>query len=306
MSVPPLLLLSTFLHLILFTFLPAVSPLPASPGDRIGARYVAASPHLSFWIYTPVSGAATLDFQLVSSSLWMKGSWSQKESSVASRILESGCGGEGGGKEAMLDVGSHVGYFALMAAAAGCRALAVEVNPYFAELLRMSARLNRFGGEVLEVVEVLVGRGGGEERVFSGKSASDQWIEEVTDGTIYPTVSLDAIAGGVGEEIAYVKIDVEGLEADVLSSGVGAVDRARYLMVEVTMYADFGESRDDTLMNGAKEAMELLTSRGKDLYRMRELKPGEMWQDGNAGLLVRIEEREGGWGEYVKEEEVRA
>ena len=120
------------------------------------------------------------------------------------------------------------------------------------------------------------------------------------EGRSLDDVAAKALEGG---SVKYLKIDVEGLEADAVRGGMRVVKMAKYAMIELTMYADYGESGDAGLREGAGDVMEALDGMGKDMYRMRELGEGERWTDGNWGVLVPVEREDKDWRAYLEEEE---
>ncbi len=98
-------------------------------------------------------------------------------------------------------------------------------------------------------------------------------------------IELGDVIGG-DDDVAYLKIDVEGAEADALTapSARGALLRVRYAYVEVTLYAWMDHHVDDdagdpgSLTSGpcarAATAMRALVDAGMQLYRLRAASGG--------------------------------
>jgi FkbM family methyltransferase len=118
----------------------------------------------------------------------------------------------------VLDLGGHVGLFALTAAALGCEVLTVEASPGNAGLLALSARVNGFTN--LHIVNCAIGAGPGlvsfcEDGPF-GSIASSRVPRPVT-GRV-PMLSAETLLTGLGwDQLAFIKIDVEGSEIDALT-----------------------------------------------------------------------------------------
>ena len=101
---------------------------------------------VSFWIAAPL-GAESMspdNFGIVAASLWNRGGWGGGESVVARRVFETRCPNS---ENVVVDLGSHVGYFTLLAAAHGCQTRSAELDPDFARLLRLALHANDFDAE---------------------------------------------------------------------------------------------------------------------------------------------------------------
>ncbi len=126
----------------------------------------------------------------------------------------------------VVDLGVHVGTFALAAAARGCRVLAVEANPRNVEQVRASIAANRF--TALDLIHRAVGDGPGEVtflchgpygHVASGPAGGD--LVRV------PAVALDTLLAdaGVGR-VDFVKMDIEGSEVAAVGGMAGLLTGA--------------------------------------------------------------------------------
>ena len=92
----------------------------------------------------PVSGEASEAFSIVSASLWYHGHWGGMESAIAARIFKDHCRQENNGAALVLDVGSHVGYFSLLALAHGCHTRTLEYDARLLRYLNLSIHMNNF------------------------------------------------------------------------------------------------------------------------------------------------------------------
>lgn len=116
----------------------------------------------------------------------------------------------------VVDLGAHVGTFALAAAAAGCRVLAVEASAENAALLRASAAINGMGE--LHVLRAAAGDAVGEVTFTSngpwGRVTSG---DDVPSETTVPGITIDELLLEFGWGGAtFVKMDVEGSELTAL------------------------------------------------------------------------------------------
>jgi FkbM family methyltransferase len=113
------------------------------------------------------------------------------------------------------DVGAHVGLFALTAAAAGRRALAVEASRRNCELLRRSVEANGFAG-LVEVVHAAGAAEPGELRFH--ESGPFGTVGAPGQAGCVPVRAVrvgDLLAERAGP-VGLVKIDVEGYEVEVV------------------------------------------------------------------------------------------
>ena len=141
----------------------------------------------------------------------------------------------------VLDLGSHIGLFALTAAALGCEVLAVEASRRNAGLLGVAARLNGFNN--LHLVNCAVGSGTGlaafcEDGPF-GSLAGDRVPRPVTSRV--PVLSVQSLLAGMGwDQLSFVKMDVEGSELAAVA-GMGPI------LESAQAPAVFFESNEHTL-----------------------------------------------------------
>jgi FkbM family methyltransferase len=113
---------------------------------------------------------------------------------------------------AILDLGGHLGSFALVAAFLGCRVVAVEACPRNAELLRASAERNGF--HRLKVVHAAVSDHSGTLEFCAAGPFGVVHVTSVYTPTVtVRALTVDALLGEVGwPRVDLVKMDVEGSE----------------------------------------------------------------------------------------------
>jgi FkbM family methyltransferase len=115
----------------------------------------------------------------------------------------------------VVDLGAHLGTFALTAAAAGCRVLAVEGSAQNAALVRRSVRENGWDDRV-EVIHAAVSSRDGEVAF----SSYGPWGHVATPQVGLPSTKVRAVALdsllAQGSAVHFIKIDVEGSEPAAL------------------------------------------------------------------------------------------
>jgi FkbM family methyltransferase len=138
--------------------------------------------------------------------------------------------------ELVVDVGAHIGVYTLRAARAGARVLAFEPNPETASILDENIQLNGFR----DVAVRRVALGGSKDVVqlhipsdFAGRASIPHARPSDTVRSV-PMERLDDVMEelGVGE-VDWLKIDVEGAEAEVLAGAGRTLDRTRTVILEV-------------------------------------------------------------------------
>lgn len=139
----------------------------------------------------------------------------------------------------VLDLGAHLGGFALVAAALGCEVIAVEASPQNAALVRRSAAENGFAN--LKVVHAAVADRAGSVEFFShgpwGQVAAGPGAATVQ----VPAVRIDDILAEHGwADVRFIKLDVEGSE-------LAAVRGMRQLLGRPDAPVVFFESNQHTL-----------------------------------------------------------
>jgi FkbM family methyltransferase len=155
-----------------------------------------------------------------------------------------------GAGDVFFDLGAHVGFFSVCAAALGARVVAVEPDAANAARLRENARLNSLD---VTVVEAAAWDETGTIRLVRGPSAKEH-VAAPGDGV--PSVTVDDLAERHGMP-TMIKLDVEGAEARVLAAGAGVLERARPAVV-CEVHGDEQRDRVASLL-AAYDVVELLS-----------------------------------------------
>jgi FkbM family methyltransferase len=137
----------------------------------------------------------------------------------------------------VIDAGANIGNHTMYLAAAGCRVAAFEPNPALAHALRTSVALNGLEDKV-EVRELALGKAEGKGR-FVKEIPENLGAQSIGGGDGPLTISpLDAVTLPV--PVKAIKIDVEGMEFDVLDGAAGLIGRDRPIVyVECSDEASF-------------------------------------------------------------------
>lgn len=125
----------------------------------------------------------------------------------------------------VVDLGAHVGTFALGAAALGCEVVAVEAAPTNVRLLEAGIRENRF--DRVRVLSAAVSDRPGILRFVANGPFGQVCGDGYTGPCIeVPAVTLDGLLDEVGwDRIDYVKIDIEGAEIAAFRGMPGLLGR---------------------------------------------------------------------------------
>lgn len=172
------------------------------------------------------------------------------ETRLVSRLLGPG--------DTFIDVGAHIGWFTTLAAVAvGANGQVIACEPYPANVAGLRRNLALNDGRNVRVVEAALGsQSGSLGLATSGDSGDVTALDWASRGRVeVPMRTLDEIAPD-GAEIALVKMDVEGWEANVLRGAANALTRTRHVIIEINppALARAGSSQE--------ELFELLRSSG--------------------------------------------
>ncbi len=137
------------------------------------------------------------------------------------------------GGDTVLDIGAHIGTFAVPlknAAGPEGKLIAFEANPRTVEMLEKNIKDNGLTGEIFNNgVSSKSGSLFVQERKNKYKSSgSDFLVDAPPAGTVDPIeVQLIKVDDVVTDLVDFIKIDVEGMELDVLKSAVKTIDASR-------------------------------------------------------------------------------
>jgi len=194
---------------------------------------------------------------------------SSKHEPMATRSFQVAAG------DVVVDVGAHIGRYALRAATKASKVIAVEPDPSNFSLLERNVRMNGFSNVVL-VPHALSSRAGTRALWLAasgntGTSSVDPNASSARGGARSPgivpveTLTLDELVESVGlTRIDWLKVDVEGHEIAVLQGAKAALGITRAMILEVT------ESTSDA-------CREIIRSAGFDLSLVEQGSPATNW-----------------------------
>jgi FkbM family methyltransferase len=167
----------------------------------------------------------------------------------------------------VLDVGSHVGYFALLAAAHGKPVIAIEPNPLNLRLLLRNLSANDAKG--IEVFPVALSSEVGVKPLFGGgqgASLKDGWGRANANyRTLVPVNTLSNLLGArLRGKRLLIKIDAEGSEKEIVSGGKVLLEM-RPQPIWIIEHA-FPDSLNEELNSAFKEFFELFWANDYDAY----------------------------------------
>lgn len=144
-----------------------------------------------------------------------------------------------------VDIGSNLGFISRCASASspGCKVFCFEP-------LADNARLCAMNNDGARVERLAIGSRTGSAELLvdqSGFMASSMVFGYSQKKQNVPVISLDGLSSRLPGEIDVVKIDVEGMEVEVLKGGTNVLGRAKRVVAEV---------HSESLMRGFAEAME--------------------------------------------------
>jgi FkbM family methyltransferase len=125
----------------------------------------------------------------------------------------------------LLDIGAHYGVFTLAALHYGgpeARVIAVDPSSETSRVLRINLQLVRASTRV-QVVEAALGGSDGERAMLTTGPFGDHFMIAAeaprSDTTLVPQYTIASLLAGTGLVPTHIKIDVEGLEGEVLQGG---------------------------------------------------------------------------------------
>ena len=146
-----------------------------------------------------------------------------------------------------LDIGANIGYYSMMAAQFGASAVyAVEANPDLAERCQRHAEVNGFGA-IVKVVSCALGGAFGTARLYLGSQdlGNSSIVKPSIDSGFLDVEMrplLDVVKSSEVAAIDAMKIDVEGMESQILKPFFEAAAPALYpkmMIIEDSSQADW-------------------------------------------------------------------
>lgn len=233
---------------------------------------------------------------IVSNHIHKSGRWDAGISYVMIRILES----KPGGPHTIVDFGTHVGWFSLLAASKGHRSIGIEALRSNREALMASIKANNFSSKITLHASAL-----GDQSSPSSLCIGARTPGNIGNGQTSATLSncaesinvhqLDKIVG-TEEDILFMKADCEGCEA-------GAILGAKELMKKTPPCSIFVEWRPESMRQvggNPRAAADQLLQSGYMVYRLNS------HPITGAGLTISdlsktmMKSKEGGGADYLE------
>lgn len=141
--------------------------------------------------------------------------------------------------QTVVDIGAHIGAYALLSSKKGARTIAVEPDRESYSLLKRNADRNRFSVKTLNVA---LSDSAGFRNFYldSGmhtgtSSLEERWSNNTKILTTVECITLDQLVKQQGlEAIDWMIVDVEGHELHVLQGGTLALSMTKKLIIEVS------------------------------------------------------------------------
>lgn len=216
-------------------------------GDyRGGFRYFEAAAPTPFWMVLPHSSTRVAAAN-VNTELWESGHWDigSSENKLAAAVFFRYCTAKNK-RSLVVDVGSNTGWYSALAIAHGCRTITVDGAKDALLYFSATVQMNDWMAST-KILNRVVSSAAPDTFTFDGWNTRP--LGAASDPSKFASQTperLDTIIGG--EEVVYLKIDVEGHEPQVFESG-GALFGAKgrqilNVMFEFT-YKLFGDSLVD-------------------------------------------------------------
>jgi FkbM family methyltransferase len=173
--------------------------------------------------------------------------------------------------DAVVDVGAHIGYFTLLAAAHQKSVFAIEPNRLNLRLLLRNLMSN--DGKGVEVFATALGYETGVKALFGGgqgASLDREWAK--TRANYHTLVPVNTLSNLLGERLAgkrlLIKIDAEGYENQIVRGGTTFLD-AKPRPIWIVEHA-FPESQSSRAMAAFVELFEMFWTRGYDVLSISD------------------------------------
>lgn len=142
--------------------------------------------------------------------IWAFGVWEPAITRLIEKIVKD--------NDLFLDIGSHIGYYSILADSLGAKVISVEPSPNLVSKIEKNFRINNIRGEIFKIA---ISNAKGWTKFYSGQSSNTgkgSLIENWTDYEMSFHVETDKIDAfrKYFDKITIIKIDVEGLENVIL------------------------------------------------------------------------------------------
>ncbi len=219
-------------------------PIPARLVYRVAASSLVGYPLLlcwdKGWLPKPQNDARVLlkDGRLLRCELADRtqrtmylGLFEPRETRLIAELLASG--------DIFLDVGAHIGWFSTIAArCVGSTGKVIACEPYPTNAVRLRENLTQNNCTNVRVVEAAMGSQPGTLTLAShGDSGGVTALDWARDGQVdVSMMTIDEVVANV-ENIALMKVDVEGWEAHVLRGAATTLTRTENVLIEINRSA---------------------------------------------------------------------
>jgi FkbM family methyltransferase len=169
-----------------------------------------------------------------------------------------------------IQIGAHLGIFPLVASYRGCLGIAVEPIPAATNFTRISAKLNNWGEDKFLAINAVGSSKDGGFMWFDPKGITVSGNDGNLTGKVrIPVTTLDALNDNYGyiqrqseSQIAFVMIDVEGFEQEVLLGAKRLIERRSVLIYQIEVWT----VRLKTGLVTSFPGLQLLIDNGYQLY----------------------------------------
>ena len=216
---------------------------------------------------------------IVSFEILFRRTWEPRETSLLGSIIEPG--------DYIVDIGGHIGYYAVMFGAAvgpTGRVLAVEPDPDNAAVLRMNVAINKLEG-VVTIVEAAAGERSSSADLYRAETRNRGDHRMYRAGINRSTVTVQVIAiddstAGWGR-VDLIKMDIQGYEPHALKGMLGTL-RSNDNVVLVTEFWPAGMR-----LSGSDPAAFLEELRALGFVFFTMTREGSLAPAGEEALLAR-------------------
>lgn len=170
----------------------------------------------------------------------------------------------------LFDIGAHFGLFSLAALHYGgrnARAIAVDPSPTAARIVTIQAGLNNLSDRLTMVQASVGAHCGSQNMIAAGVLAAGYYVSPSgnhSGGELTSTreVTLDSLVEECGAKPTHIKVDVEGLEVDVLRGGKNVLSASIAPLLFLELHNQMIQARGDQPV----ETLNLLRDFGYKLF----------------------------------------